>query len=178
LLIIPVIAYLAFFIYDCEKVFLDEPRNKAARWLLRNVAQGTQIYWYTPDFLKQYRYVHFPEQGRPPFLVMQMDRENHYLSGVGWRDSYPRDYRTIFDSESQTRVDSIQAVFKRISEYREVARFKEGYFMPEYVIADRLLGDRSRSYVAEIVIFARDGEPSMGQGSSVSVNREIFKQEP
>lgn len=178
LLIIPVIAYLACFIYDGEKVFLDEPRNKAARWLLRNVAQGTQIYWYTPDFLKQYRYVHFPEQGRPPFLVMQMDRENHNLSGVGWRDSYPRNYRTIFDSESQTRVDSIQAVFKRISEYREVARFKEGYFMPEYVFADRLLGDRSRSYVAEIVIFARDGEPSMGQASSVSVNREIFKQEP
>jgi hypothetical protein len=175
LLTIPVIAYLACFVYDGEKVFLDEPRNRAARWVLQNVAPGTQIYWRTPDFLKRYKYVHFPEYGRPPFLVLQMDRENHYLRGIGWRDSYPRDYRTIFDSESQTRVDGIQAVFKGVTEYREVARFREGYFMPEYVIADRLLGDTSRNYVAEIVIFARDGEPSMRQASSVSAKAEDFK---
>jgi hypothetical protein len=153
--IFPIFLYLAAFVYDGEKVFIQEPRNKAAVWVLRNVAPGTPIYWRTPDRLKGYPYVHFPIEGRPPVLVLQMDRANHYLSGMGLRNSYPRDYRFIFDSESQERIEGLQAVFKGKSEYEEAVRFKEGYFMPEYRLVDHLVGNRSRNYVSEIVVFER-----------------------
>jgi hypothetical protein len=162
LAILPIFVYLALFVYDGERVFIEEPRNEAARWILKNVAQGTPIYWRTPDHLNGYPYVHFPTQGRPPVLVIQMDRANHYLSGMGLRNSYPRDYRSIFNAESQVRIEGLQAVFKGTSEYREVARFKEGYFMPEYVLVDKLIGNRSRNYVAEIVIFLKRNEPVSG----------------
>ena len=50
----------------------------------------------------------------------------------------------------------MQALFQGSSEYREVARFGEGYFMPEYVLVDWLIGNRSRNYLSEIAIFRRD----------------------
>ncbi len=53
-------------------------------------------------------------------------------------------------------MDAIQALFKGTTEYREVARFNEGYFMPEYRISDYVIGNRSRNYVAEVVIFMKD----------------------
>lgn len=158
LLIIPLFAYLGLFVYDGEKAFIQEPRNEAARWILQNVTPGTPIYWRTPDKLKDYPYVHFPEYGRPPVLVIQMDRANHYLSGMGLKNSYPKDYRRIFDSESQARIEDLQAVIRGKTEYKEVIRFKEGYFMPEYILTDTLIGNRSRNYVAEIVIFERDND--------------------
>ena len=55
---------------------------------------------------------------------------------------------------SQERVDAYQVLFKGQTEYREVARFGEGYFMPEYLLADALLGNRSRNYISEVVIFS------------------------
>ncbi|MBV7327896.1 glycosyltransferase family 39 protein [Chloroflexi bacterium TSY] len=160
LFLVPLFLYMGLFVFDGERVFLDEPRNRAAEWILTHVESEQPPFWRTPGKLDGYSYVHFPEEGRPPVLVMQMDRANHYLSGVDFRESYPRDYRTIFDSESQARVDGIQAVFQGTSEYQEVARFDEGYFMPEYRMSDRLLGNRSRNYVAEIVVFQNTNESS------------------
>jgi hypothetical protein len=74
---------------------------------------------------------------------------------MGLKNSYPTDLRYIFDGESSDVVDAFQSLFKGTSEYQEVARFKEGYFMPEYVLVNRLVGDRSRNYVTEIVIFKK-----------------------
>ncbi len=154
LLIVPLFFYLAIFIYDGERVFIQEPRNKAADWILQKVTPGTTISWRGHG-LKGYGYANFPEEGRPPVVVVEMHHANHYLSGMSWRNSYPSDYKFIFDSRSQARIDALQSLFKGSSEYKEVARFSEGYCMPEYVLVDHLIGNRSRNYVAEIVVFAQ-----------------------
>lgn len=155
LVVIPLFAYLALFVYDGERVFLNEPRNRAARWLQENVVPGTAISWFGKDWMKDYEHVEFPNLGRPPVVVIEMHHANHYLSGMGWKNSFPEDYRFIFASRSQAWVEARQSLFRGTSEYKEVARFSEGYFMPEYVLTDRLIGNRSRNYVAEIVIFRK-----------------------
>jgi hypothetical protein len=178
MLIVPFFVYLAIFVYDGERVFLDEPRNEAARWIQRSYAPGTLIYWKTPYWLEGYEYIDFPDEGRPPVLAIQMDNANHYLSGMGLRDSYPKDYRTVFDGGSQARLEELQAVFKGTTEYREVARFSEGYFMPEYVVVDRLIGNRSRNYVAEIVIFVKGTETNQDSGSETWRNMICARSTP
>ncbi len=153
LVVIPFFVYLAIFVYDGEKVFLKEPRNEAGRWLIKNVTPGTTIYW-SYHWFSDYESVGFPME-RPPVLIMEMHEANHCLSGMGLRNSYPKDYRFIFDCESQETVQAFHSLFKGESEYKEVARFKEGYFMPEYTVVDNLIGNRSRNYVAEIVVFEK-----------------------
>jgi len=152
---LPVFAYLVAFVFDGERVFIQDPRNEAAAWILENVPQGSSLSWRRPGSFPGYE---TPQtSGRPPdVVVMEMHNANHYLSGMGLKNSYPRDYRRIFDAISQESVDYVQALFKGESEYREVARFDEGYLMPEYVLVNRLIGNRSRNYVAELVIFRRD----------------------
>jgi hypothetical protein len=154
LLVLPVFAWLALFVFDGERVFIAEPRNEAYRWLEQNVPEGTNIWWYYHN-LQKWPQLRFPRDGRPPYLVEELMQANHILSGVGLRHSYPRDYHHVFDVLGQEEVDQVQAVFRGESEYREVARFREGYFMPEYLWADHWLGNRSRNYVSEIVIFQR-----------------------
>jgi hypothetical protein len=156
--VVPVVAWLALFVYDGERVFIQEPRNQAARWLQQNVSPDTPISWWKHDWIANYRHVDFPEEGRPPVVVVEMHTANHFLSGVGLKNTFPRDYRRVFASRSQSRLDAIQALFKGTSEYKEVARFSEGYFMPEFILAERWIGDRSRNYVTEIVIFRRAAE--------------------
>jgi hypothetical protein len=146
--------YLAVFVYDGEKVFLQEPRNKAADWLLDNVKPGTPIHWLGHDWMPGFKHVEFPEN-RPAVVVIEMHRANHYLSGQGLRNSYPTNYRSVFASRSEERLRIFQSLFKGESEYKEVARFGEGYFMPEYTLVDNLLGNRARNYVAEVVIFEK-----------------------
>jgi len=158
LVIIPVFVYLAAFVYDGEKVFLEEPRNGAARWLQQNVPSGTAIWWQTHEGIPGYTHVHFPDKGRPPVVVIEMHRANHYLSGMGWINTYPKDHRFIFAGRSQAGVEALQALFRGTSEYKEVVRFSENYFMPEYTVIDRLIGNRSRNYTATIVIFMRTAE--------------------
>lgn len=154
-LMVPFFTYLALFVCDGERVFIYEPRNEAARWVRKHIAPGAKVWFDSYEGLAGYERVRFPEAGRPPILLVEMMSANHYLSGLSWRDSYPPDYRRIFDGQSQERVDALQNLFRGRSEYREVARFREGYFMPEYVLTDRLLGNRSRNYVSEIVIFKK-----------------------
>jgi hypothetical protein len=161
-------AYLALFVYDGERIFLKEPRNEAGRWLQENIPQGTKIYWRTHAEFPGYRALTFPMEGRPPVLLMEMYRVNPVLSGMSWRNTFPRDYRYIFEARSQKYVDDFQSVFKGESEYRQVARFQEGYFMPEFVWVDRLIGNRSRNYVTEIVIFTRPLTPNDTTGDSSS----------
>jgi 4-amino-4-deoxy-L-arabinose transferase-like glycosyltransferase len=154
-LTVPFFLYLAAFVYDGERVFITEPRNEAASWILNNVPSGTTLWWRGPWF-EGYEYVRYPMKGKPSILVIDMKDANHYLRGMTLRDSFPEDSRNIFDSFGQDWVESMQAVFRGTSGYREVARFSEGYVMPEYVVTDRLIGNRSRNYVAEIVVFHTD----------------------
>jgi hypothetical protein len=155
LVILPFLVYLAIFVYDGEKVFINEPRNQAAHWLLQNVTPDTAISWVYHGRMPVYKHSQFPNNGRPPVLVMEMHQANHYLSGMGFKNSYPRDYRFVYDGISEDTLKAFQDLFSGKTEYGEVARFKEGYFMPEYVLVDNLLGNRSRNYVAEIVIFTK-----------------------
>lgn len=159
LICFPVFAYLAVFVYDGERGYLKEPRNEAAQWIQQHIAPGTLISWEGHRHLSGYQHAGFRDPGRPCLVAVDMYRANHYLSGMGWKNSYPRDIRYIFDAMSQERVDTFQALFKGQTEYREVARFDEGYFMPEYVIADALLGNRSRNYLSEVVIFSNGNCP-------------------
>ena len=151
-LMVPFFLYLAAFVFDGERVFIADPRNEAAAWILNNVPSGTTIWWRGAG-LPDYEYVRYPMKGKPAILVIDMKDANHYLSGMGRRNSYPRDSRNIFDSFGQGWVDSMQAVFRGTSDYHEVARFGEHHVMPEYRVTDRLIGNRSRNYVAEIVVF-------------------------
>ena len=150
-LYIAVAMYLAVFVYDGEKGFLAEPRNAAANWIHDNVKKGSTVWWYYHG-LPEYKGSRFPGR-RPDVIAEEMHHANHYLSGMGLRDSLPRDYRYVFDMESQAQVDGFQALFTGDSEYRETVRFSENYFMPEYTLTDRLIGNRSRNYLAEVVIF-------------------------
>jgi hypothetical protein len=166
LVIVPFFVYLAIFVYDGEKVFIKEPRNEAALWVLQNVAPKNTIYWYYHG-LPDYERLDFPDEGRPSVLIMEMLEVNHYLSGIGLKNSYPGDYRYVFDCLSQERLDAMQSLFKGTSEYEEVARFREGYFMPEYLLVNRLIGDRSRNYVTEIVIFTKKTEMELDDEKKV-----------
>jgi 4-amino-4-deoxy-L-arabinose transferase-like glycosyltransferase len=154
-LMVPFFLYLAAFVYDGERVFITEPRNEAASWILGNVPSGSKL-WWRGAALEDYEYVRYPIKGKPSVLVIDMKDANHYLRGMTLRDSVPEDSRNIFDSFSQDWVESMQALFRGTSGYREVARFPEGYVMPEYVVTDRLIGNRSRNYVAEVVVFRTD----------------------
>jgi hypothetical protein len=154
-LVVPVVLYLAAFVYDGERVFISDPRNEAASWIQNNEPPGSTLWWRWTG-IEGYDYVDYPIQGRPSILVIDMKDANHYLRGVRLSRSFPRESRNIFDSYGQEWIDSMQAVFRGTAGYREVARFAEGYFMPEYVVTDRLIGNRSRNYVAEIVVFRTD----------------------
>jgi hypothetical protein len=158
LVVLPFFLYLSLFVFDGEKVFIKEPRNEAAEWLLQNVTPGTDISWvyHGEDLIPGYKHVHFPNRGRPTVLIMEMHEANHFLSGLGLKNSYPKDHRYVFDCVSPEKLKAFQALFKGNSEYKEVARFEEGYFMPEYLMVNSLLGNRSRNYVTEIVIFRKN----------------------
>ena len=155
LVVAPLFLYLALFVFDGERVFIQDPRNKAVQWIYENVPAGETYFWRVDPGLPGYQKRGFPSDQNPAVVVQQMVYTNHILSGLGWKNSYPRDYRHIFDSESQKNVDATQALFKGTSDYQEAARFKVGYFIPEYLFVDALLGDRSRNYVSEVVIFRR-----------------------
>jgi hypothetical protein len=148
------LAWQAVFVYDGEKGFIDEPRNRAAEWLYANAGQGSTLWWYYHGLPgSAFRFVRFPDV-RADFVVEEMHHANHYLSGMGLRNSLPRDYRYVFDIDSQAWLDAFQGLFTGTTGYREVARFDEGYFMPEYTLTDHFIGNRSRNYLAEVVIFA------------------------
>ncbi len=150
----PFFVYLAAFVFDGERVFIADPRNETAAWISHNVPSGTTMWWRGVK-LAGYESVRYPVNGKPAILVIDMKDANHYLSGMGKRNSYPRDFRNIFASagQGQAWVDSMQAVFRGTADYYEVARFGEHYLMPEYRVTDRLIGNRSRNYIAEIVVF-------------------------
>lgn len=167
--ILPVFIYLAVFVYDGEKGFISEPRNKAAEWLNDNISKGTTLWWYYHN-PQEYKPTVFPDV-RPDVIVEEMHHANHYLSGMGLRDSLPRDHRFIFDSHSQKYIDEFQALFTKETDYKKTVRFNENYFMPEYTITDKFIGNRSRNYLAEVVIFVRDQKSEV---NAAEVKREVI----
>jgi hypothetical protein len=155
LIVAPVFAYLALFVFDGERLFIQEPRNAAGAWLIEHVPAGTPFYWQGHG-LRRYKQTVYPDEGRPPIIVMEMHRANEVLSGMGWKNNMPADYRRTFGKRPKEEVEALQGLFKGTTEYREVARFSEHYWMPEFTLVERLLGNRSRNYVTEVVIFERD----------------------
>jgi hypothetical protein len=158
--IVPVLLYLALFVIDGERVFWTDPRNHAVQWVLDNVPKDARVSWLGGNrriTVPGYHPADYPADPAPDIVVCDMHFANIFLSGMGWRDSYPRDYLTILPVWfSQASVDAWQSLFQGTNAaYAEAARFSEGYVMPEYVVTDRLLGNRSRNYVAEVVIFRR-----------------------
>lgn len=147
--------WMLVFVADSERFFIFDPRNDALRWVRSNVAEGSTIYWSRHGAPRGYRSLRWQNQGNPEVLVIEMYDANNYLSGIGWRNSYPADPRQVFDVESEERLRAFQSLFRGTAGYMEAARFPDRYLMPEYRLAMRLLGDRARSYVSEVVIFRR-----------------------
>jgi hypothetical protein len=153
LLLAPVFAWMLAFVVDGERFFIFEPRNDALRWLRAEVPPGTSVNWVGRRTPAGFTPLRWQVEGDPDVLVVEMHEMNLALSGVNWRDSYPSNAQQVFDGQSAERVAQRQALFRGTSAYVEVARFSENYVMPEYRLAMRLLGDRSRSYITEVVIF-------------------------
>ncbi len=159
--LVPFYAYLALFVYDGERVFWWEPRNRAANWLMTNVPAGATVSWPTHDGIPGYKQVLWPRQGRPDVVVIEMHYANHFLSGVGWKNSFPQDHRAVFSVPPQQEVRQYQDLFQRSTEYEKRAVFTEGYFMPEFQLADRLVGNTARNFVAEVVVFVNKANANL-----------------
>jgi 4-amino-4-deoxy-L-arabinose transferase-like glycosyltransferase len=159
IVIAPMLVWMLAFVVDGERYFIFDPRNDAARWLRTHVAEGSSVFWTWHRAPAGYRSVRWPlgNQGDPDVLVIEMFDANNYVSGVNWRESYPTDPRQVFDGQSAERVAAVQSLFKGTSDYQVAARFRDDYVMPEYRLTQRLLGDRARSYISEVVIFTRRG---------------------
>lgn len=159
LAIAPVFLYLAVFVFDGERVFWRDPRNDAVRWLLDNVPKGSRVTvlgtWRSAIAPEGYTYVDHQDFSTADVIVSEMHYANMFLSGMGWRDSYPQDISTVWPWFDEKGLHAWQALFKGTSSFTECARFSEGYFMPEYVWTDRLIGNRMRNFMAEVVIFRR-----------------------
>ena len=158
----PVFLWMSIFVIDGERFFIFEPRNNALRWLRTNVPPGTSMNWMGRRAPNGYRSVRWMVEGKPDVLVIEMSEANHSLSGVNWKNSYPSDFHQVYDGRSAERVAAIQALFQGTSEYTMVARFPEQYVMPEYRLTMALLGDRSRSFITEVVVFTRRAAPLAG----------------
>jgi 4-amino-4-deoxy-L-arabinose transferase-like glycosyltransferase len=154
-LLVPVFIYLALFVYDGERLYIAEPRNQAATWILENLPAGSSYAWRAHNGLPGYEYSGQPLRQRPDLVVIEMHLANDILSGYGWKNSLPRDYRKVFGADSQENMDWIQGLFLGTEGYQIAARFPEAYWMPEYRLVEALLGNRSRNYLSEVVIFLK-----------------------
>lgn len=163
IVIAPVFLYLALFVFDGERVFRREPRNQAAQWLMDNVPKGTRVSWIAYlgtgrsafSAVPGYQFVEYPNDPQPDVILCEMVYANWFLSGMGWRNSYPRDNKIVFPWFTEKSLPAWQALFEGKLPYQQAAQFTEGYFMPEYVWTDRLIGNRARNYLGEVVIFRR-----------------------
>ena len=155
-----VFLWQAALVVDGERNYLADPRAAAMRWIdsSANLQRGSSVTW--PTFEKELDARGFDakktvEKDLPDVIVAELYLWNHFLSGSGLRESYPKDWRTVFDARSQERLEAHQNVYRGTAGYEEVARFSEGYLMPELRLADRVLGNRSRNYLTELVIFRK-----------------------
>jgi hypothetical protein len=159
--IVPLFLYLGVFVFDEERVFWNDPRNRAEQWLIENVPEQARASWLggrsiSPFAAAGYTYTPYPGSPAPDIIICEMHYANMFLSGMGLRDSYPADNSTVWPwFRDAASMHAWQDLFRGRSPYRQVARFSEGYFMPERVWTDRLIGNRSRNYVGEVVIFGR-----------------------
>jgi 4-amino-4-deoxy-L-arabinose transferase-like glycosyltransferase len=155
ILIAPIFVWMLAFVVDAERYFVFEPRNEALRWLRMNVPAGASVDWVGRRTPQGFTSVRWLVEGTPDVLVFEMYEANNSLSGVNWRDSYPSDPAEVFDGRSRERVAGIQGLFRGTSDYVVTATFGPRYVMPEYRVEAGLLGDRSRNYISEIVVFER-----------------------
>jgi hypothetical protein len=155
-----VFGWQAALVADGERGYLAETRNAAMRWIdsPANVPKGASVTWPSfeaPLSARGFDSSKTVDKDQPDFIVAELWLWNQFLSGAGLRESYPTDWRTVFDAISQQRLEAYQNVFRARAGYVEAVRFDEGYLMPELRLADRILGNRSRNYLTGIVIFRR-----------------------
>jgi hypothetical protein len=152
------LAWSGALVVDTERLYLCDPRADALAWLETHAAAGKSACW--PNYARELERCGlvpraFPAEGEPDVVVAEAYRVNHWLSGTGRRDSRPQDHRRVFNGGSAAELEGWQRLFDGQTALREAARFREGYVMPEPRLADRLLGNRSRNYLGEVVVFAR-----------------------
>ena len=69
-----VLAYLVVFLVDGERVFIQEPRNGAAEWVLENVPRGATLSWRRrPGRMPGYERGSFPDVRRS-FAVLRCNQ--------------------------------------------------------------------------------------------------------
>jgi hypothetical protein len=97
----------------------------------------------------------FPGERVPDVVVAESWRTNHWLSGTGLRDSRPADYRRVFDGVSALHLEAWRTLYDEPGKLgkKPGPRFDVARTFPEDRFADTLLGDRSRTYVGDILIF-------------------------
>jgi hypothetical protein len=143
-------------VIDTERLYITEPRNETMRWIDSNAPKGGSVSWpgYEAELkAKGFKPEKYFDEGKPDVVVAELYSLNHFLSGSGRRESYPTDYRRVFDSLSPPRLVAFQDLYRGKAGYTEAARFEEGYFMPELRLSDRILGNRSRNYLSTVVIY-------------------------
>jgi len=126
--------------------------------LRASLPQGATVHW--PAYEKElaedgFSPAAFPAEEVPDVIVAESWRTNHWLSGTGPRDSRPKDYRRVFDGMSAAHLEAWQALYDDPARFSKKVgrRFDVDRPLPEDRMADALLGDRSRTYVGDVLIF-------------------------
>lgn len=152
------VGYLAFATLATERRFDDDPRSHVRAHLRASLPQGATVHW--PAYEKElaedgFSPAAFPAEKVPDVIVAESWRTNHWLSGTGPRDSRPKDYRRVFDGMSAAHLEAWQALYDDPARFSKKVgrRFDVDRPLPEDRMADALLGDRSRTYVGDVLIF-------------------------
>ena len=94
-----------------------------------NVAKGASVTW--PTFENELAARGFDatktvDKDQPDFIVAELYLWNHFLSGTGLRESYPKDWRTVFDALSQERLEAFQNVYRGTAGYARGRALRRG----------------------------------------------------
>ena len=125
--IVPFFLYLGAFVFDGERVFWHDPHNPAEQWLFDNVKKGTPISYITfqgGDEPSSFSNVGYPFAGelggaaKPEIVVCEMHYANWFLSGMSWRNSFPRDNTTVFPWFTFKSLPAWHALFEGRAQYR------------------------------------------------------------
>ena len=146
------------------------------RWIdsASNVPRGSSVTW--PTFEKELGARGFDakktvEKDLPDVIVAELYLWNHFLSGSGLREclspGLARRVRRPLAGAPRGPSERVP----RHGRLRGGRAVSEGYLMPELRLADRVLGNRSRNYLTEVVIFRKDEAGAQSQLSSRRLDR-------
>ena len=100
---------------------------------MQNISPGSDISWLGHSSIKEYNDIPLTDIGKQAVVIVEMNSANMFLSGMGLRNSYPTNRDYIRGDDTWDRVETVyRSLFRGHTEYEEVARFDQGYFMPDY----------------------------------------------